>query len=102
EFRVYGRLLAWESHIFRDMLPIPQPVEIGPSEGCPVVNMTDNSDDLCYFLKALFDYKSTRFFAPHPASTNVDIICGILRLSRKYQVDDLYNRALVHLSSGFT
>ncbi|KAJ7764718.1 hypothetical protein B0H16DRAFT_1717950 [Mycena metata] len=97
-FRVYGGLLAQESLIFEDMLRIPQPPDAETVEGCPVVHLPDNGRDVEYFLKALFDYK---FFPAFPSPTTFDIIAGILRLSKKYEVDSLHRRALVHFASGF-
>ncbi|KAJ6504467.1 hypothetical protein DFH09DRAFT_1201212 [Mycena vulgaris] len=97
-FLIYGGLLARESFIFHDMLAIPQPEDAEVIDGCPVVHMNDDARDLKFFLKALFDYK---FFLPVPNRTDFDTLSGILRLSRKYQVDALHIRAVVHLTSGF-
>ncbi|KAJ7238414.1 hypothetical protein C8J57DRAFT_1193709 [Mycena rebaudengoi] len=97
-FRVYSGLLAQESPIFDDMLRLPQPADEETIEGCPVVRLSDNGRDVEYFLKALFDYK---FFLAFPSQTTFDIITGIIRLSKKYEVDSLHKRALVHFASGF-
>lgn len=45
--------------------------------------------------------KYLRFFLPFPSRTNFDTISGVLRLSKKYEVDSLHKRALVHLASAF-
>ncbi|KAJ6517897.1 hypothetical protein C8R47DRAFT_1312501 [Mycena vitilis] len=97
-FRVYGGLLAKESPIFNDMLQLPQPTERPTLDNCPVVDLPDNGRDVEFFLKALFDYK---FFLPHPSPTKFDVLTSILRLSKKYDVEPLYKRALAHLASGF-
>ncbi|KAJ7142755.1 hypothetical protein C8R44DRAFT_761047 [Mycena epipterygia] len=97
-FRVYGGLLGAESPVFHDMLDFPQPDGAESIDGCPLVHLSDSAPDVNCFLKALFDYK---FFPPLPNATNFDTIVGILRLSKKYQVDQLHKRALAHLSSGF-
>ncbi|KAJ7758987.1 hypothetical protein DFH07DRAFT_919094 [Mycena maculata] len=97
-FRIYSGLLAKESPIFRDMLALPQPEDAETMDGCPVVRLPDDGRDVGYFLKALFDYK---FFLPFPTRTNFDILSGIIRLSKKYEVDPLYKRALDHLASRF-
>jgi hypothetical protein len=39
---------------------------------------------------------------PHPAHTDFDTIVGCLRLGRKYAVDYIFRRALVHLSSLYS
>ncbi|KAJ7137408.1 hypothetical protein C8R43DRAFT_1020140 [Mycena crocata] len=80
------------------MLQIPQPEEVDFMEGCPVVALADDEDDLRCFLKALFDYE---FFGAFPAKTTFDILVGVIRLSMKYEVDSLRKRALHHLSSAF-
>jgi len=97
-FRIYGGLLAKESPIFHDMLELPQPQDGEAIDGCPVVKVYDDSRDVEYFLRALFDYK---FFLSYPNPTNFEIITSILRLSKKYEVDSLHKCALAHLASGF-
>ncbi|KAJ7133820.1 hypothetical protein C8R46DRAFT_1201706 [Mycena filopes] len=90
-FRVYAALLAERSLVFRDMLQFPQPDDGDSIEGCPVVQLSHDERDLECFLKALFDLE---FFLPYPAKTDFDTICGIIRLSTKYQVDVLRKRGL--------
>ncbi|KAJ7169006.1 hypothetical protein C8R46DRAFT_243707 [Mycena filopes] len=96
-FRVYGGLLAKQSSVFHNMLEFPQPDDAELIDGCPVVRVSDTDRDLSSFLSALFDYES---FGAFPAATTFDTISGILRLSKKYEVDSLYKRALTHLSSA--
>ncbi|KAJ7745188.1 hypothetical protein DFH07DRAFT_942882 [Mycena maculata] len=95
-FRVYGGLLAEQSPVFHDMLDFPQPADGEVIDGCPVVHLADDEDDLRCFLKALFDIE---FFEPAPAKTTFEILAGIIRLSTKYQVDVLRRRALSHFAS---
>ncbi|KAJ6514132.1 hypothetical protein DFH09DRAFT_998999 [Mycena vulgaris] len=97
-FRVYGGLLAEKSPVFHDMLEFPHPGGAEVFDGCPVVHLSDNEDDMRYFLKALFDYE---FFLPFPEETTLDTLIGIVRLSTKYQASALRKRALTHLSSCF-
>ncbi|KAJ6631913.1 hypothetical protein B0H10DRAFT_1771180 [Mycena sp. CBHHK59/15] len=97
-FRVYGGLLADRSPIFDDMLEIPQPQDAELVDGCPVVHLPDNENDLEFFLNALIDYE---FFLPFPTPTDFDTLSGILRLATKYLVEPLRKRALAHLSSAF-
>ncbi len=42
-----------------------------------------------------------RFFEAFPAATTFPILAGVLRMSHKYEVDELRKRALVHLSSCY-
>ncbi|KAJ7757344.1 hypothetical protein DFH07DRAFT_884988 [Mycena maculata] len=97
-FRVYGGLLAKRSAVFQDMLEFSQPEDAEAIDGCPVVHLADSDEDLKYFLRALFDYES---FEPLRTKTTFDILAGIIRLSSKYQVDGLRQRALYRLSSVF-
>ncbi|KAF7300331.1 BTB domain-containing protein [Mycena chlorophos] len=99
-FRVYAGLLARESPVFADMLAFPQhETEMERVEGCPVVELYDDSaDEVRCFLEAVFDYRT---FLPPPTRTTWPILTSILRLSRKYQVDDLTQRAMQHLSTAF-
>ncbi|KAF7328534.1 BTB domain-containing protein [Mycena venus] len=64
----------------------------------PWFTFFDHGRDVEYFLKALIDYK---FFLAFPSPTTFDIVTGIIRLSKKYEVDSLYKRALVHFASAF-
>ncbi|KAK6981522.1 BTB domain-containing protein [Favolaschia claudopus] len=97
-FRVYRGLLAKESPVFRDMLRIPQPTDAETLDNCPVVHLPDDDEDVEFFLKALFDYKS---FPPPPCPTTFEALRGVARLSKKYEVDLLYKRALAHFATAF-
>ncbi|KAF7314922.1 hypothetical protein MIND_00006100 [Mycena indigotica] len=101
-FKVFQGILAARSPIFKDMFSFPQPQERAPEdefEGCPLVPMMgDSAHEVACFLQAIFD---SEFFPAYPARTEFDIIEGCLRMSHKYQVDYIRQRALVHLSSGF-
>lgn len=55
-FRVYSGLLAARSSVFKDMLAFPPPPEGNITlDGCPVVRLYDASEDVRYFLNAIFD-----------------------------------------------
>ncbi|KAJ7627378.1 hypothetical protein FB45DRAFT_921219 [Roridomyces roridus] len=97
-FRVYGGFLADRSPVFRDMLSFPQPPDAELMDGVPLVHVPDSAKDLNVFLKAMFLYE---FFPPFPARTDFPTVSSILRLSSKYQTEELYKRALVHFSSAF-
>ncbi|KAJ7162441.1 hypothetical protein C8R46DRAFT_955409 [Mycena filopes] len=97
-FRVYGGLLAQHSPVFEHMLERPPPADSEFIDGCPIVRLEDNQDDLESFLLSLFDYQ---FFGAYPKKTTFGILAGVTRLSKKYQVDSLYKRALEHLSPAF-
>ncbi|KAF7322226.1 BTB domain-containing protein [Mycena kentingensis (nom. inval.)] len=91
-FRVYGHFLGQHSAIFSDMLALPPSLNTESYEGCPLVRLPDSAEDALHFLKALFDYD---YFAPRPA---FPIVASILRMSHKYEVAPLLQRAIRHLS----
>ncbi|KAJ7254748.1 hypothetical protein C8J57DRAFT_1346569 [Mycena rebaudengoi] len=97
-FKVFRSILVAKSPVFQDMLSLPQPADSQLIEGCPVVHLPDSASDATYFLKALFHYE---FFESYPAEVAFPIIAGVLRLTKKYQVDPLRNRALHHLSERY-
>ncbi|KAJ6616328.1 hypothetical protein B0H10DRAFT_1799704 [Mycena sp. CBHHK59/15] len=98
-YRISGEMLAAKSPVFADMLSFPQPEDPEQIDGCPVVFVPDSSLEMTVFLKALLDYES---FQEHPAQTDFDEICGVLRLSNKYLVEPLRKRALNHLTLHFS
>ncbi|KAJ6503092.1 hypothetical protein DFH09DRAFT_1335623 [Mycena vulgaris] len=114
-FRVYGGLLAEKSPIFHDMLEFPQADDAEVFDGCPAVHLSDNEDDMRYFLKALFNYEyvyqspcsgrrfltACGFFLPFPEQTTLYALIGMVRLSTKYQAKCRRKRALTHFSSCF-
>ncbi|KAJ7059610.1 hypothetical protein C8F01DRAFT_1295575 [Mycena amicta] len=85
--------------MFADMLALPTPPEAETYEGCAFVRLADSAEDVCHFLKALVYYD---YFEPSPAPTTFAIVAGILRLSHKYQVAPLRQRAILHLSDAFS
>ncbi|KAJ6589276.1 hypothetical protein B0H19DRAFT_1103482 [Mycena capillaripes] len=98
-FRVSGGILAARSTVFRDMVAFPQP-EVGDIDsehidGCHVVRLHDSADDVEVFLRAIYD---SSYFMPAPASIDLTVVLGILRLSHKYDVEYLCRRALDHLA----
>lgn len=53
-FRVYQGPLAQHSPVFRDLFTVPQPTPVEMLEGCPVVHLPDDSEDLRHLLRVLF------------------------------------------------
>ncbi|KAJ7612171.1 hypothetical protein FB45DRAFT_803466 [Roridomyces roridus] len=98
-FRVYGGFLAARSPIFQGMLSLSQPADAETMEGCPVVKLPDDAEDVTVFLRAIFD---SSFFENYPVKTDLCTVVSILRLSNKYAVEYLRRRALVHMESYFS
>jgi len=59
QFRVHRGVLSSNSSVFADMFTLPQPSAEGETEatveGCPVVLLSDNAEELMHVLKALYD-----------------------------------------------
>lgn len=100
-------ILSRHSVFFRDMFSLPQPPPASPSsssstqdeiiDGCPVVALQDNSDDLASLLVALYD--GTCF--KDNGRADFKVVAGILRLSSKYMVDSLRSKTLAHLTEAW-
>ncbi|KAJ7780864.1 hypothetical protein DFH07DRAFT_910354 [Mycena maculata] len=101
-FRVSGGVLAARSTVFQDMIAFPQPISSDTEQidGSPVVRLHDSASDVEVFLRAIYDsrYVWPSYFMPAPASAELWVVLGILRLSHKYDVQYLYRRALDHLA----
>ncbi|KAK7013083.1 BTB domain-containing protein [Favolaschia claudopus] len=96
-FRVYGGFLGARSSVFRDMISFPQPptqIEGEMLNGRAVVRLHDSPTEATSFLRAVFD---SSFFMPPPDPVEFEDIIGVLRLSHKYDVQYLFQRALSHL-----
>jgi hypothetical protein len=66
--RVSRSILAARSAVFKDMFSIPQPPDAETKLGCPFVHLADSSNNLCFFLRAIFDSESV------PASSAVSYV----------------------------
>ncbi|KAJ7061505.1 hypothetical protein C8F01DRAFT_1137611 [Mycena amicta] len=98
QYKVFHGILSVRSPIFRDMLAMPQPqADRELVEGCPLVHIPDDEADTTAFLNAIFHPSS---FPSFPNLTDIRTILACVGLAHKYEVDGLYRRALVHLSSG--
>ncbi|KAF7370402.1 hypothetical protein MSAN_00671800 [Mycena sanguinolenta] len=96
QFRVHFGVLARHSAIFSDMLGLPQPSDEPNVDGCPVIQLSDDSTDLEYFLKALYDPAFLTIKAmPFPA------VAALIRLGRKYEFRDFLNLAVARITSEF-
>ncbi|KAJ7136316.1 hypothetical protein C8R43DRAFT_1238981 [Mycena crocata] len=96
-YRVHRSRLESLSTVFRDTFCIPQPTEACHTiEGCPVLQLHDQSADFTRFLKA-FDNRG--FFPDCPVSGFTELN-AVLELSEKYDVPlirDSMVKILCHL-----
>ncbi|KAJ7772079.1 hypothetical protein DFH07DRAFT_879163 [Mycena maculata] len=84
QFRVHWTVLEQNSPFFRAMQGLPQPPDQPTVEGCPVVELPDDAEDVRYLLKALY---SPTFLMqktlPFPA------VAALIRLGRKYDFREI-------------
>jgi hypothetical protein len=66
-------------------------------ENCPVIELHDTAEDVSNLFSALYD-------GPHFGNNDQDdfrVVSGILRLSTKYLIDSLRDKAIAHLSKAW-
>ncbi|KAJ3852737.1 hypothetical protein EV368DRAFT_40372 [Lentinula lateritia] len=105
-FRIHISQMCRHSPFFRDMFSIGNPSNSalgssiyskgGPNgfENCPLIELHDKADDVGNLFVALYD-------GPHFGNNDQDdfrVVSGVLRLSTKYLVDSLREKAIAHLS----
>ncbi|KAF7370424.1 BTB domain-containing protein [Mycena sanguinolenta] len=94
QFRVHWGVLALHSSVFRDMQGLPQPPDEPNVDGCPVVHLPDDSADVTYLLKALYD---PMFLTQKPLP--LAFIGALLRLGRKYDFKEFRDFAVGRLKA---
>ncbi|TFK70398.1 hypothetical protein BDN72DRAFT_743683, partial [Pluteus cervinus] len=94
-FRVHMSILAQHSSVFRDMFALGKADCELVVEGCPIVFLSDTAQDLEFYLKALYnpfpDQKPKQFIE----------VAALLRLGRKYGIDQLRDDALARITYEF-
>lgn len=112
-FRVHMSQLSRHSVCFRDMfalsssshtaieVPSHQPgidtVDLNILDNCPVIFLHDKAEDVAHLFTALYD-------GPNFGNNDQDdfrIVSGVLRLSTKYIIDSLREKAIAHLSMAW-
>ncbi|KAF8187700.1 hypothetical protein BJ912DRAFT_969265 [Pholiota molesta] len=102
-YRIHRTIICQHSAIFRDMMAMPQPNDgsldnENTFDGCPVVKLEDNSDELSMLLEALYNLDYVQELELAIRSGNEDIalqsISGVLRLSTKYEFWTLRKKAI--------
>ncbi|GJE90726.1 hypothetical protein PsYK624_068700 [Phanerochaete sordida] len=95
-FRVYKGVLSKHSSVFADMFAMPQPVEAGAYEGCPLVVIHDSEEDTRAFLHALHSPDVPRAFIDDER-----LALTLLRMSHKYAAHKLRTTLLRALEPCF-
>ncbi|KAK7025086.1 BTB domain-containing protein [Favolaschia claudopus] len=95
QFRVHWGVLTLHSSVFSDMQGLPQPPEQPSVEGCPVVELQDDEEDLKFLLKALY---TPTFLGKQKIPFSA--VAALVRLGRKYEFQDLYDSAVGRLTAS--
>ncbi|TDL26984.1 hypothetical protein BD410DRAFT_783106 [Rickenella mellea] len=97
-FRVHRATLALHSPVFADMLSMPQPEGVEtPLDDLPVVELSDKDAEFTHLLQYFYN----RGYYHRGASTTFDKISALLRMSTKFQMDDLRNDIIAHLATVY-
>ncbi|KAF8216782.1 hypothetical protein K438DRAFT_1658264 [Mycena galopus ATCC 62051] len=94
QFRVHWSVLARNSSVFRDMQGLPQPPGQPAVDGCPIVELSDDPEDVERLLNVLY---SPTFL--NKKLLPLPVIGALIRLGRKYDFKDLFDSAVTYLQS---
>ncbi|KAI0820485.1 hypothetical protein BC628DRAFT_1422821 [Trametes gibbosa] len=101
-FKVYKGILAAQSPVFHDMF-------LSSAEGkesidnCAVVHLSDSSEDLRHFLRAIFPLKQFKYYKEKEnAKASAEAVFSVVRLAHKYQIDELQRQALACVQEYYT
>ncbi|KAI0669334.1 hypothetical protein C8Q78DRAFT_978161 [Trametes maxima] len=99
-FRVHRGLLAQHSTIFHDLFSVPQPCTDASEliEGCPVVHLSDTSDDVERLLRALYDGPSAFKYGERLSFSS---IAPLLELAHKYNIEALRDDMVLRMRTVF-
>ncbi|KAJ7649980.1 hypothetical protein FB45DRAFT_1075879 [Roridomyces roridus] len=94
QFRVHWSVLSLHSSFFRDLQGLPQPPNEPKVDGCPVIEVSDSSEDVETVLKALYD---PLFFLQQ--SLSLSVIASHIRLNfRKYELKKIWSIVVERLA----
>ncbi|KAJ7200045.1 hypothetical protein B0H12DRAFT_554556 [Mycena haematopus] len=96
QFRVHWSVLARHSSVFRDMQGLPQPPGEPTVDGCPVVELSDDPDDV-----ACLPYTLTLPFIQRQKATSLSLVGALIRLGRKYDFKDLLDSVVACLEAEY-
>ncbi|KAF8178642.1 hypothetical protein K438DRAFT_1769440 [Mycena galopus ATCC 62051] len=93
QFRVHWGVLAKQSSFFRDMQAQPLPSDRPTVDGCPVVELPEDVDEVEHLLTAVYD---STFLAQ--IAVPLSSIAALIRLGRKYDFQNLLHSAVDRLT----
>ncbi|PIL26560.1 hypothetical protein GSI_12318 [Ganoderma sinense ZZ0214-1] len=94
-FRIYRGLLAAQSAFFADKIASASldPTQI--FDGCPVVEVTDTPEEFAHFLRVMLPKSKQLFYRrKDDAPSTFDQVAAAIRLSYKYNVEDVLTQAI--------
>ncbi|KAF7365475.1 BTB domain-containing protein [Mycena venus] len=97
QFRLTKSMLSMHSSVFRDTFMMPLPLDEPTIENCPVVILSgDTAQDWNHLLEVM--YPKECFLKENPS---VDLLAGVLRLSKKYDIPLFRKNYLRRLKSDY-
>ncbi|TDL16683.1 hypothetical protein BD410DRAFT_776893 [Rickenella mellea] len=101
-FRVHRTRLAMDSPVFAHMLSKPRSHTDSTGienafEGLPVFEIPDSDVDFTHLLCFIYDHRYYQI----DTITTFEKISGLLRMSTRYQMDDLRNEIISHLGLAY-
>ncbi|EPT02348.1 hypothetical protein FOMPIDRAFT_29038, partial [Fomitopsis schrenkii] len=104
-FRIYKGLLAEASEMFHDMFnnasPSPPPSQaersVTPSDGCPVVRVSDTAAEIRSLLNVLLHGRQYM----HGRDLDFEDLANCIRLTHKYRMQDIYEALMGELKKIF-
>ncbi|TRM55384.1 hypothetical protein BD626DRAFT_527591 [Schizophyllum amplum] len=99
-FRLRRGILAFQSSVFRDMFSLPPSGSQDVYDGCPLINVSDDPNDMEHFLKAVY---FPQYFPPGISQeVEFGVLRAVLGLAQKFDVPFLRRRALCILSDAYS
>ncbi|KAJ7650829.1 hypothetical protein FB45DRAFT_780081 [Roridomyces roridus] len=94
-FKVNRTVLAQHSSVFEGMFSIPQPQDGETVDCCAVVELSDTAQDVELLLAALYDPFH------HQPKQPFEVVACMLRLGRKYEIDQFKDDAVSRIRQAF-
>ncbi|PPQ91277.1 hypothetical protein CVT25_006220 [Psilocybe cyanescens] len=101
-FRIHQSVLARHSEVFKGMWDVPQPQKTDTYDGCPSVVLQDSVNDFVDVMRVLYDAFHFDKIRPDTSLSHlITFISGILRISTKYNMQQLRNKCITIIQDKF-